>query len=224
MSPLDQTALRQAARDMRYLLARGYPRELGLKLTGDRWGLDAPAREVLRRGAFAPREAEARRARLLPLSAAAGQAVGVDGHNVLITLESALSGAVLVAADDGVIRDIGQRGRHFGPSQATQQAAGLMMDALAGAGAGEVLILLDAPLSKSGELAAGLRAMLARAGMAGQARAVAAPDRELAAFGGLVASGDSMVIDAAARPLDLAGSIIRNLEPRPFLTSLEETA
>jgi len=214
----------EAAQDLRYLLSRGYPRELGLKLTGDRWGLEAGARAILRRGAFAPAEAAARRARLLPLAAVAGQPVGVDGHNLLITLESALSGAVLVAADDGVIRDIGQRGRHFGPGPDTERAARMMTGALAGGGAAEALILLDAPLSKSGELAGRLRGLLAQAGLAGDARAVAHPDRELAGFDGVVASGDSAVIDAAARPLDLAGILIRGLEPAPALTSLEETS
>ncbi|MCB2227230.1 MAG: DUF434 domain-containing protein [Desulfarculaceae bacterium] len=224
MSPGEHKALCEAAKDLRYLLARGYPRELGLKMAGDRWGLVAEAREVLRRGAFAPREAAARRGKLLPLSAARGQAVGVDGHNVLITLESALTGALLVAADDGVIRDIGQRGRHYGPGPETELAAGMMINALAAIGAAEALILLDAPLSKSGELAGGLRAMLASAGLPGEARAVSGPDRALAGFAGIVVSGDGAVIDAAAKPLDLAGAIIRGLEPAPQLTSLEETA
>lgn len=224
MNPADHKSLLQAAQDLRYLLSRGYPRELGLKITGDHWGLAAPARQVLRRGAFAPEEAAARRARLLPLGAVAGQAVGVDGHNLLITLESALSGAVLVAADDGVIRDIGQRGRHYGPNHDTGRAAELMISALARAQAAEALILLDAPLSHSGELAAELRARLAGAGLPGEARAVAAPDRELAGFAGVVASGDSAVLDAAAMPLDLAGIIIREMKPRPALTNLEEAA
>ncbi len=222
MESLASPSLLEAAQDLRYLLSRGYPRELGLKISGDRWGLEAPAREVLRRGAFAPKEAAARRARLLPLSAVAGRAVGVDGHNLLITLESALTGAVLVAADDGVIRDIGQRGRHFAPGPDTERAATMIIRTLAQAGAAEVLILLDAPLSKSGELAAGLRGLLAQAGLSGDARTSAHPDRELADFTGVVASGDSVVLDAAARPLDLAGVIIQGLEPAPILTSLEQ--
>ena len=223
MSPLAPKPIQEAAQDLRYLLGRGYPRELGLKITGDRWGLEARERQVLRRGVFAPAEAAARRARLLALDAVADQAVGVDGHNLLITLESALTGATLVAADDGVIRDIGQRGRHYGPSPDTEQAAALILAALAQAGAREMLVLLDAPLSKSGELAARLRGMLAQAGLIGDARAVPAPDRALAGFAGVVVSGDSAVIDATARPLDLAGHIIRGLEPMPQLTTLEET-
>ena len=123
-----------------------------------------------------------------------------------------------------MIRDIGQRGRHFGPSPDTGRAAGMIIQTLAQAGAAEALILLDAPLSKSGELAASLRGLLARAGLSGEARTSAHPDRELAGFAGVVASGDSAVIDAAARPLDLAGIIIRGLEPAPILTSLEQAA
>ncbi|MBU4575633.1 MAG: DUF434 domain-containing protein, partial [Desulfarculus sp.] len=165
--------LRQAAVDLRYLLGRGYPRELGLKLTGDRWGLDADQRQVLRRAVVAPERARARRDRLLPPTALKGQAVGVDGHNVIITLESALLGAVLVEADDGAVRDIGQIGRHYGPGPHTETAVRLMIDALAEAGAARSVILLDAPLPLSGQLAGVIRQVMERAGLAGQARAVA---------------------------------------------------
>ncbi|MCB2193649.1 MAG: DUF434 domain-containing protein [Deltaproteobacteria bacterium] len=222
MTNFDLEPLRQAAIDLRYLLGREYPRELGLKLTGDRWGLDAQQRQVLRRAVVAPQKARSRRERLLPLSAVKGQAVGVDGHNVIITLESALMGAVLVEADDSAVRDIGQRGRHYRPGPRTEQAARLMVDTLAQAGAARVEILLDAPLPYSGQMAGELRDMLAQAGLAGDARTVADPEKELAAFQGVVASGDGQLIDAAARPLDLTGAIIRAMEPRPEMINLEQ--
>lgn len=221
MGDIDLEPLRQAAADLRYLLGRGYPRELGLKLTGDRWGLDHGQRQVLRRGVVAPDTARSRRERLLPPSALAGQAVGVDGHNVIITLESALMGAVLVAADDGAVRDIGQKGRHYGPGPHTEAAAKLLVDALARAGAARAVILLDAPLPFSGQMAGVLRLLLAQAGLDGQARAVAVPEKELRVFEGIVASGDGPLIDAAAQPVDLAGAIIRAMEPRPQMISLE---
>lgn len=224
MDEIELTSLRQAAQDLRYFLGRGYPRELGLKLTGDRWGLDGDQRQVLRRAVAAPEAARARRERLLPLSAVSGQAVGVDGHNVLLTLESALMGAVLVAADDGAVRDIGQKGRHYGPGPHTETAARLVVEALARAGAARAVILLDAPLPFSGQMAGVLRHLLERAGLAGQARAVAAPDKELQIFQGIVASGDGPLIDAAARPLDLAGAIIRAMEPCPEMINLENAS
>ena len=223
MTGIDLEPLRQAAQDLRYLLGRGYPRELCLKLTGDRWGLDAHQRQVLRRAVAAPEKARSRRERLLPLTALKGQAVGVDGHNVIITLESALTGAVLVAADDGAVRDIGQRGRHYGPGPHTETAARMMIDALARAGAASVLILLDAPLPFSGQLAAELRAMMEQTGLPGEARTAADPEKDLAVFDGIVAGADGPLIDAAARPLDLAGAIIRAMKPCPEMISLEST-
>jgi hypothetical protein len=215
-----QAPLRQAARDVRHLLARGYPRELVLKLAGDRWGLDAAGRHLLRRGAFAPPEARARAARLLGLAELAGQAVGVDGHNVLLTLEAALAGRPLVAADDGVVRDISGLGRHHRPGPGTTRAARLMAGALARAGAAEARVWLDAPLAKSGELAAEVQGFLAAAGLAGAARAVPVPERELARHSGPVATSDSALIDQVAAPVDLAGCIIRGMAPPPRLEAL----
>ena len=222
MANFELQPLRQAAQDLRYLLGRGYPRELGLKLTGDRWGLEANQRQVLRRAVLAPEKARARRERLLPLAALKGRAVGVDGHNVIITLESALMGTVLVEADDGAVRDIGQKGRNYGPGPHTGEAARLMVDTLVRAGAARVVILLDAPLPHSGEMAGELRNMLPQAGLAGDVRTAANPEKELASFEGIVVSGDGPLIDAAARPLDLAGAIIRAMQPQPAMINLEK--
>lgn len=212
MAPLPEALLR-AAEDARYLLARGYPRERVLRVVGDRWNLDAAGRHLLRRGAFAPDQAQARQERLVRLEACRGRAVGVDGHNVLITLESALTGCPLLMADDGLVRDIAGRGANHRPGAATLQAAEMMINALAKAGAASAHIFLDAPLPKSGELAARLRGLLARAGLAGQALAVPVPEKNLACHCGPVASSDSALLDRVAEPLDLAGEIIRGLEP-----------
>jgi hypothetical protein len=221
MEQPDRQPLLEAALDLRYLLGRGYPRELGLKLTGDRWALDAAGRQILRRGIFAPDEANRRRERLLPLSRASERKVAIDGHNVIITLEVAMNGGRLVLADDGLVRDIAQLGRNHQPDAKTLAAARLMVGSLAHAGAASALILLDAPLPRSGQLAARLRELLIEAGLKGEARALAVPEKELAGFAGLVASSDRVVIDQAAEPLDLAGEIIALMDPSPSLESLQ---
>ncbi len=205
------SALREAAADLRHLLGRGYPRQRCLALVGDRYALTAAQRHLLRRGVLAPQVAEARRRRLLPLAALEGRAVALDGHNQLITLETALLGGVLVLADDGVVRDIAGRGRGYAPGAPTEAAAGLLLKYLAPAA--RVDIYLDAPLSRSGELAARLRQLLAKAGLAGDAQAVAVPERLLLAHAGPVASSDGAVLDSVAQPLDLAGNIIREMQP-----------
>lgn len=219
MSPA-KDSLAQAAADARYLLSRQYPRERVLRVVGDRWDLNAVERHLLRRGVFAPAQAKARRERLLSLEDCQGKVVGIDGHNVLITLETALSGGRLILADDGIVRDIAGQGGNYRPGKATHEAAGLMIKALAQAKVDSVNFFLDAPISKSGQLAAELRDLMAQAGFAGQAQAVALPERQLKKHQGPVASSDSALIDQVAEPLDLAGAIIRMLKPAPKLETL----
>jgi hypothetical protein len=211
-------ALMDAAQDLRFLLGRGYPRQRCLELVGDRHALDADQRHLLRRGVFAPELAASRRQRLLPPAAIAGQTVALDGHNQLITLETALKGGVLLLADDGVVRDISGRGRSYTPGPHTRAAAGLLLAALAPAA--RVLIFLDAPLSRSGELAANLRQMLEQAGRPGDAQAVPVPERQLLAHPGPVASSDSALLDRVPQPLDLAGAIILAMQPSVILERL----
>jgi hypothetical protein len=201
--------LLQAAADFRYLLNRGYPRQASLSLVGNRYALPRPARQLLHRGVFADAVAQARRAKLKPLSALPGQPLALDGHNVLITLESALQGRMLVAADDGFIRDIAQLSRAYRDSPATRHALTLLAACLSRHRLGPLTILYDAPMKKSGELAEQTRRLFADRGLNAEARAVPVPERELLVFAGAVATSDTHLIDAKDLIVDLAGEIIR---------------
>lgn len=201
--------LPKAATDFRYLLSRGYPRAAALGLVGDRYRLDHTARQLLHRGVFAPEVAAARRAKLRLLAELGGLPLALDGHNVLITLECALRGLPLVAADDGWIRDVGQVSRAFKPSPETDRVLTLVGDYLARHQAGSLTVFYDAPLSLSGELARRTEEVWSARGLAATARAVPVPERELAAFPGAIATSDTALLDAQAPVADLAGEIIR---------------
>jgi hypothetical protein len=60
--------LLQAAKDFRYLLDRGYPRQASLALVGNHYELDRAARQLLHRGVFAGEVAQARKKKLRLLS------------------------------------------------------------------------------------------------------------------------------------------------------------
>ncbi len=211
----DLPTLRQAAADFRYLLARGYPRRASLTLVGNRYGLARLARQLLHRGVFAPLIAAARQAKRKPLAEAAGGILAVDGHNVLITLEAALTGLPLVAADDGFIRDVAEISRAYRPRPTTHAALALLVDALREAGIRSVTVLFDAPMRKSGQLAQATREAFKAAGLWGEARAVPVPETELLAFPGPIATSDTHLIDAHEAVVDLAGEIIRGRELLP---------
>ncbi len=205
---LDLVVLRAAAADFRYLLARDYPRPAALALVGNRYNLPRPARQLLHRGVFAPAEAAARRARLRLLQEVAGRPLGLDGHNVLITLECALQNLPLVAADDGFLRDVGQVSRSFKPSRATDRVLALLLDYLT-AWTDPVAVFYDAPMSRSGELARHTADLAAARGLKLEATAVAVPERDLEDFPGPIATSDTALIDAHDPVVDLAGEIIR---------------
>lgn len=201
--------LTEAACDCRYLLARGYARAAALTLVGNRYHLDHTARQILHRGVFAPDAAQARRTKLRLLRDLAGQPLGLDGHNVLITLECAVRKLPLVAADDGFIRDVGQVSGAFRTTPETEQALMLLADYLGRQQAGPVSVFYDAPLSKSGELARRTRELWAQRGLKVTAAAVPVPERELLALSGPIATSDTGLIDQVNLVVDLAGEIIR---------------
>lgn len=201
-------ALRQAARDFRYLLDRGYPREASLNLVGNRYGLDKRARQILHRGVFASAVARARRAKLRRLSELPGVPLALDGHNVLITLECAFRGLPVVLADDGFFRDVAQLSRAFHFSAESEQALTHLAGFLLAQQPGPVSVLYDAPLSRSGELARRTREIFAAQGITAEVRAVPVPEKELLVFPGAVATSDTHLIDARPELVDLAGEII----------------
>jgi len=207
--PFREDRIRKAARDLRFLLDRGYPRESALKFVGDRLQLRREERDLLFRGVFPRKQIEARRAKAVRLRDLRGQNVVMDGHNVLITLESALAGKPLVLADDGFVRDISRIFRGFRPTGRTRAAWQLVQSLLVLYAPAGVSVILDAPLARSGELAGRIRRWMEESGILGDAVAEARPESAILKRPGITMSADSAIIDRAERVFDVAGHIVR---------------
>jgi len=211
MPQLDQETLHAAAADFLYLLDRGYPRSASLQLVGNRHNLNAKHREVLHRGVFAHKEARERRDRLVRIERLVGLKLLVDGHNVLITTESGLAGRTLIAANDGVIRDVARISHRYRISTLTRQAIDLLLRVLHEYPPQETLFFLDAPIRQSGELAAVLRAALKSWKLPGDAQTLKVPETRLIGSEDVVASSDSVVLDGVKQGLDFAAAAIKSL-------------
>jgi hypothetical protein len=135
----------------------------------------------------------------------------LDGHNVVITLEGALRGIPVTAADDGFIRDIGQISQKFRSSPVTEEALRRLSLYLAVHKVGPVTFWYDAPMSRSGELAATTRRILQDCELAGDAQAVPVPEKRLLEFAGVIGSSDTYLIDRSGQVADVAGEIIRQM-------------
>lgn len=204
---MDQHTIISAAVDFRYLLGRGYPRQAALTLVGNRYDLPAEERDVLHRGVHPDDLAAERRAKLIAPNNLAGRRLAIDGHNVIITVESALMGRFLVRCDDGVIRDVARLSHRYRPGKVTDRAVEMITGFLAGSGIIDCRFFLDGSMSKSGELAGMIRGVMARRGVKGDASAVKVPEREIEALGYVTATSDSVLMDGAAEVFDLGGHI-----------------
>jgi hypothetical protein len=203
-------ALRHASEDFRYLLNREYPRRAALELVGNRYTLAADERHLLHRAVFAEEEAAARNAKKAPASELRDKRLGIDGYNVLITIEAGLCGRPIVLSDDGFFRDISGLSGRFKATARTEAALNLMCDLLKTMGPREVIVLFDSPISRSGELAQDLGRRLSEEGIRGEAMAVPVPERTLIGFDGIVATSDTAILDRCQRSIDLPAAVFEN--------------
>lgn len=134
-----------------------------------------------------------------------GQWVVVDGHNVQITMESAVLGRPLLMANDGVLRDVAGESARFRMAEASRAAVDLVFRFLEAHGPRRISFLFDSPMSHSGDLAYEYRRRLRELHMDGEARAVPVPEREIPYEECTVASSDRVVLEESTRWLDLPG-------------------
>jgi hypothetical protein len=150
----------------------------------------------------------------------AGGGLVVDGFNLVITLEAALSGGVLVVGRDGCVRDLSSVHGSYRAVEETERAILLAGEALAALAPESVLWLLDSPVSNSGRLAARVREVAAERGWPWEVRVAFNPDREIVKSDRIAVTSDSNVLDGVARWLNLGRAIVGGRVPNPWLVDL----
>ena len=178
-------------------------------MVGNRYQLTSDERHLLHRGVFSDRDAGLRQKKKIPLEKIRGKDLVIDGYNVLITIEAALSGRPLVLGNDGFIRDISGVSGNFRKTEKTETALQLVSNLLKRIKPRQTLFLFDSPISMSGELAQEVRERLKRENLPGDAMAVRVPEKILIGFPGMIATSDTVIIDQSKRVVDLAGDIMR---------------
>ncbi|MGQ9484435.1 MAG: DUF434 domain-containing protein [Desulfosoma sp.] len=198
----------QAARDFLWLQDRGYPREAALHWVGNRFALVRSERDLLRRGVFSQRSAAQRLAKRVRGALWRHRPLWVDGHNVHITVESLLLKRPMVLANDGALRDVAALSGSYHMSEVTEPAIKAIFSFLEAFPSVEVYFLFDAPMSRSGELAAQYRKSLQKHGLLGEAWAVPVPEKHFPTSKAVIASSDHAVVESSTHWLDLARGVM----------------
>ena len=213
-------ALRVATAELSWLLSRGYQARSSLKLVGDRHGLRERQRLAVARAACPDESCARRRASRVGEGEVAGEALVVDGFNLVITLEAALSGGVLVRGRDGCVRDLSSVHGSYRAVEETERAVMLAGEALEALGPSSVLWLLDSPVSNSGRLAARVRAAAAARGWPWEVGVEFNPDRSIIGSGRVAVTSDSNVLDGVARWLNLGRHVVERHVPGAWVIDL----
>lgn len=212
--------IRCAVADYSLLLNKGYAEKSSLKLVGDRFTLTERQRLAVMRSACSDEQRVSRKSRQLEISKIAGQVIAIDGYNVLITIEAAMSGGLIFRGRDGCCRDLASIHGTYRRVSETQPAIELIGGFLQQAGISQALWLLDSPVSNSGRLKTLLRELAEKSNWKWEIDLVTSPDTVLIKGEKIVASSDSVVLDKCGNWVDLAGEIIKNRIPAAKIIDL----
>ncbi|RLF84841.1 DUF434 domain-containing protein [Thermococci archaeon] len=192
--------LLSAYEDLKYLLNRGYRKKYALEFVANHYTLASVERYFLTRCVFSDEEIAKRKRKILKGEDLKGQVLGVDGFNVLITLESVIEGKAILC-EDGLLRDLKHQGG-YRINENTQKVLELVMEALSDLELGEVWFLYDSPVSRSREVAKLTEKLMGNFGIKGKASLSKAPDHDLKNFE-VVASSDIGIIQKVPFIVDL---------------------
>ncbi|RMG74682.1 MAG: DUF434 domain-containing protein [Bacteroidetes bacterium] len=188
--------LNQAVADLSWMLSRGYADNSALKLVGDRYRLNLRQRKAVGRASCSDQSRHLRAERLLPVEALRGREVLIDGYNLLITIESALAGGIVLLSRDGCFRDIASVHGTYRRVEETMPALTMIGVNLQKLGVGPVSWLLDRPVSNSGRLMGFMYELSEQYGFDWQIELVNNPDRALIAQPERISiTSDSWVLD-----------------------------
>lgn len=213
-------SLRVAVSELSWLLSRGYQAKSALKLVGDRYNLKERQRLAVARAACPEESREHRSARRVSETDVTGEGLVVDGFNLIILLEAALSGGMLVLGRDGCVRDLSSVHGSYRAVEETERAVLLAGRALEPLQPASVLWLFDSPVSNSGRLAARVREVASAHGWPWEVRTEFNPDREIVKSDLIAVTSDSNVLDGVARWLNLGRLIVERHVPSRWLIDL----
>jgi hypothetical protein len=220
--------LRNAVEDFSLLLTKGYANKGALKLVGDKFSLTQRQRLAVMRSACSDLQLVSRNKRRIELNDIKGQSLAIDGYNLLITIEAAMSGGIIFRGRDGCFRDLASIHGTYRKVTETIPAVQLIGDFLKKSGIEKALWLLDSPVSNSGRLKTLITELAEKNNWNGFDKLTAgwdielllSPDAELIKTDSIVATSDSVILDNCKSWINLAAELITHKLPSATIIDL----
>ena len=180
-----------------------------IEFTGNHYLLSSRARTALQRTTSSTADYEKRKTTMLPIECAKDGCLNIDGFNLIITLEVAMSGSPILLGKDGVFRDLaGLRGT-YRLIDKTYDALNLIGKALRELNVPMVKFYLDSPVSNSGKLKSKILEYSHQWGIPVEVELVTNVDTVLASKERVV-TGDSIILDFCKSWFNISRKIIED--------------
>jgi len=163
---------------------------------------------------------------MVALNEVAGRSLGIDGYNLLITIESALSDGLILIGRDGCYRDLASVHGTYRKVGETVPAVEMIVDYLAVLNVTHIDWYLDQPVSNSGRL----KVLIAEVVESRTDRTthrtswnielVHSPDGVLTDYPNPVVSSDSVVLDECGTWVNLAAVLVDTHLPNAWKVDL----
>ena len=212
--------LQKAVVDLCWLLSRGYNVTSSIKLVGDRFGLRERQRLAVSRCACSEQDRQRRKEHCVSVEQIRDQPVIVDGFNLIITVEAALSGGPLLIGVDDCIRDLSSVHGSYRSVEETDRAIAMIGDAFQQLVPSSVLWLLDRPVSNSGRLASKITDLAARNEWPWEVEVIFNPDAAIATSPAIAITSDSSILNQVSRWTDFKSHLLSRELPAAWTIDL----
>jgi len=209
--------------EIQWLLDRGYKMGAIIEFVGNHHQLSLRQRTALQRATSAQCHYEKRKASMLPLEAARDGCLYIDGFNLIITLEVALSKGLIILGQDGVLRDLaGLRGTYSLIDQ-TDSALRILGESLRNLSVPMAVFYLDAPVSNSGRLRSRILELAQEWNIPVDVELVPNADAVLSKMERIV-TGDSVILDQCTSWFNLSRKIVEDYIKDAWIINFNNSA
>jgi len=209
-SPKWHPIFTEAINDLCFLLTRGYAENSALQIVGNRYKLNKRQRNAILRISVGEEEIAIRNKSKVSKTALKNEVVEIDGFNLLILLESAMSGAYIFKGRDGLYRDISSVHGSYKRVVKTENAILLVGEVLKKLQVKAVKWYFDQPVSNSGRLKSRLLELSEEHGFNWEVELVFDPDKVLVKSKNIIVSSDGWILDNSEKWFNLGGFLIEN--------------
>lgn len=200
----------EAVNDSCYFLSRGYAKTSVLQVVGNRYKLNKRQRNAILRISSSDQEINARKQSICQVADIKNKIIDIDGFNILILLESALSGAYVFKGRDGTYRDISSIHGSYKRVKNTENAILLVGNTLKEMKVKSVKWYLDQPVSNSGRLKTRLLDLSKKNQFNWDVELAFNPDKVLANSENIIVSSDGWILDHTQKWFNLGAFLIEN--------------